>query len=255
MAKSKRLCATLVLAAITAFRLPLVALDSPSLPSAPGLAAPRPIIQVDDAVYDFGKAAVGEKVRHTYFVTNMGNETLHITNVHPSCGCTSAGSWTHDIEPGKTGEIPVQFDTSRFGGFPPISKTIEVDSNAGNEPRKILWLKGTVWRPIEVAPVVAMIGLGSDATNEVSTAVRIVNKTDHPFSVSNVVSANHFFRAVLKETKPGKEYELVITAALPFSAGNSPGVISVNTSLPSTPVINVTAVTYVKTNATIEVNH
>jgi hypothetical protein len=100
-----------------------------------------------------------------------------------------------------------------------------------------------------------MIGLGSDATNEVSTAVRIVNKTDHPFSVSNVVSANHFFRAVLKETKPGKEYELVITAALPFSAGNSPGVISVNTSLPSTPVINVTAVTYVKTNATIEVNH
>jgi hypothetical protein len=196
------------------------------------------MIQFDNPMYDFGKVAVGEKARHTYFVTNTGNETLQITNVHPGCHCTTAGDWTHKIEPGQTGTIPVQFDSTGFNGT--ITRTIEVYSNAKNGPHKTLQLKGLIWKPIEYAST-ASISIPADATNEMSTTVRIVNQTDNPVTFSNAVSAKSLFDAVVKETKPGKEYELVITAHPPFPTANTSGAITVNTSLPSTPTISVNA--------------
>jgi hypothetical protein len=59
--------------------------------------------------------------------------------------------------------------------------------------------------------------------------------------LSNVVSAKSQFTAELKETKPGQEFELVITGHPPYPNGNTSGTISINTSLASTPIINVTA--------------
>jgi hypothetical protein len=253
--KSMRFCASLILFALTTASVRLAAQSNtvpppshlivapaavPSAASAP-VAAPMagPLILVDNPTYDFGKAAVGEKVRHIYMVTNAGFETLQITNVHPSCGCTTVGDWTHTIAPGQSGQIAVQFDTSRYGGGPPITKTIEVYSNAKNEPRKTLLLKGTVWKPIEVMPTVAVISIPPDATNAMSTTVHLANQTENPVTFSNAISANPLFTVELQELKAGKEYQLVVTAHPPYTPGNLPGTVSVNTSLPGTPIINV----------------
>jgi hypothetical protein len=242
--KSMRFCATLILSAMTVASIRLAAQTTPAPPSAVPPAtvsvspASGPIIQVDNTMFDFGKVAVGEKVRHSYIVTNAGNATLQITNVHPGCHCTTAGDWTHKIEPGQTGNIPVQFDSTGFNGK--ITRTIDVYSNAKNEPHKVLRLQGTIWKPIEFAST-AFISIPADASNEVSTTVRIVNQTDNAVTFSNIISANKLFDAVLKEAKPGKEYDLVITAHPPFPDRNTPGTITINTSLPGTPTISLTA--------------
>jgi len=248
--KSMRLCATLILSALTVARVGLAIQSNlpPSTAAPPtASAAPTsgPIIQVDNAVYDFGKAEAGEKVRHTYYVTNTGTEPLLITNVHPSCGCTTAGTWTHEIAPGQSGEIPIQFNSSGYGTGNTITKTIEVFSNARNEPRKTLQLKGKVWKAIEVTPSLAVISIPPGTTNEMSATVRIVNQSDNPVTISNAVSTSHLFNVELKETKPGKEYELTVTAHPPYAPGNTPGTINLNTSLSSTPTLSVTAMTQV----------
>jgi hypothetical protein len=241
--KSMRFCATLMVSVMIAACIRLAAQVPPPPQSAPAVAAPvfpasGPVIEFDSPVFDFGKVALGEKVHHTYYVTNTGNETLQISNVHPTCHCTIAGDWTHKVEPGSTGEIPVQFDSAGLGGQ--ITRTIDVYSNAKNGAHKMLQLKGMIWKPIEF-PATAFISIPPDATNELSTTVRIVNQTDNPVTFSNVVSANRMFDAVLKETKPGKEYDLVITAHPPYPAGSTSGLIAVNTSLAGTPIIHVTA--------------
>jgi hypothetical protein len=198
------------------------------------------MIQLDNVTYDFGRAASGEKVRHTFTVTNTGDAMLEITNVRPGCHCTTAGDWTHRIEPGQTGIIPVQFDSAQNSGT--IAKSVEVYSNARNHPRLTLFLRGVVWKPIEITPQTAFINIPADTTNRESTTVRIVNKTDGPLTLTQPASANHSFSAELKETQPGKEFELVITAEPPFSVGNAPGTISMQTSLTNSPVINITAI-------------
>jgi Protein of unknown function (DUF1573) len=244
--KFMRFCALSVLFTMTAAGI-CSAVDTPPPPQAipfpgakPAAPASQAVIEFDNPTYEFGKVASGEKVRHTYMVTNTGTETLQITNVHPGCHCTTPGEWTHSIEPGKTGRIPIQFDSAGFGSGP-ITRTVDVYSNAKNEPHKILMLKGLIWKPIEYASA-ATVMIPADSTEVKSTSVRIVNQTDNPVTFSNAVSSKpQLFDAALKEVKPGKEYDLLITAHPPFPAGNTGGTITVNTSLPGTPTITVSA--------------
>ena len=97
---------------------------------------------VGDSIYDFGtiKEADGP-VSHTFIVQNTGEKPLIITNVAPSCGCTSR-EWTKEpIAPDKTGEILITFDpTGRPQAF---IKTISVYSN-GKTGSYILTIKGLV---------------------------------------------------------------------------------------------------------------
>ena len=46
--------------------------------------------------------------------------------------------------PGKTGEIGVRYNTNNPGGF---TKTVTVTSNAVNEPRVVVKIKGNVVNP------------------------------------------------------------------------------------------------------------
>jgi hypothetical protein len=203
-----------------------------------------PMIQFDSMEYDFGKAATGELVKHVFTVTNSGSETLEISNVHPSCGCTTAGDWSRQIDPGRKGTIPIQFNSARYSGA--VTKTIDVTSNAKNQPKATLRLKGIVWKPIDITPQTAVISVLSDETNTASTSVRIVNQTDSEVTLSNLTSTSKAFTGELKTIKPGKEFELIITAQPPFAQGNTPATISLKTSLTNVPSLSVTTIATVQ---------
>lgn len=81
--------------------------------------------------HDFGtiKEADGKK-SYTFEFMNTGNAPLIITNVEPSCGCTSP-EWTKKpVLPGEKGFIVITYDPkNRPGKF---EKSIAVSSNAAN---------------------------------------------------------------------------------------------------------------------------
>lgn len=77
-----------------------------------------PVITFEGPIFDFGKAAEGEQVAHTFKFTNTGNATLLISSVEASCGCTVPRSWPKEpLQPGEGGEISVTFDTSKRLGI------------------------------------------------------------------------------------------------------------------------------------------
>jgi Protein of unknown function (DUF1573) len=213
---------------------------TPTPPAATG----GPMIDFDTKEYNFGRAAAGEFVKHTFIVTNTGTDMLEIADVHPSCGCTKAGEFSHHIAAGQTGTIPIQFNSTHYSGS--VTKTIEVTSNAKNQPRATLLLHGTVWKPIDVAPQTALISVPPDSTNAASATVRIVNNSDSAVTLSNLTSSSKAFSAELRTVKPGMEYELVVTVQPPFTPGNSPATISLKTSLASVPTLSVTAIAAVQ---------
>jgi hypothetical protein len=211
---------------------------------APSAAIGGPMINFDNREYDFGKVPAGEFVKHVFTVTNGGTETLEISNVHPACGCTTAGEWSHKIEPGQTGTIPVQFNSSHYNG--PVTKTIDVTSNAKNQPRATLVLKGAIWKPIDIVPQSAVINVQADDTNTASTTVKIVNQTDSAITLSDAASTSKSFTAEVKTVKPGKEFQLIVTAHPPFPQGNSPATISVKTSLTNVATLTISAIASVQ---------
>ena len=202
-------------------------------------AAPGPKIQFSSTEYDFGKVEAGVVVKHGFVFTNIGTATLEIGDVRPGCGCTTAGTWTRRVKPGKTGIIPLEFNSGNFSGA--VSKQATVICNVPGQTNVALEIKGTVWKPIDIsASMIAFILSSESARNETKT-VRIVSNLDEQLKLSDPQCTNEFLKAELKTVKEGKEFELQITAARPSAYSSIAAPISVKTSSAKMPTIEVIA--------------
>ena len=108
-------------------------------------------VEFEKEVHDFGNLKQGEPAVYEFTFTNTGNEPLIISNSRGSCGCT-VPSWPREpIAPGKSAAIKVKYDSNRLG---PINKSVTIQSNAINEPTKVVRIKGNIEpKPAEEAPV------------------------------------------------------------------------------------------------------
>jgi hypothetical protein len=196
-----------------------------------------PRITFSMPVYDFGRVKSGELVKHTYTFTNSGSQVLEVTNVQPSCGCTTAGEWTHRVEPGQIGTVGIQFNTTGMGGE--VLKTVTISSSDKSNPAFTLQLKGTVWKPIEVLPGFAVLNILPDAITA-STIVKITNNTEeYIYITSGPKCSTTAFSAGIRTNQPGKEFQVDIKAVPPFEPGNSRATITLTTTSTNQPLISI----------------
>jgi len=90
-------------------------------------ATAAPIIEVDNADYDFGKLAGASAVTHGFIITNTGDAPLSILDVRTSCGCTATALSQSELAPGEFVELEVTVDLASFSGH--VSQAIYVSSN------------------------------------------------------------------------------------------------------------------------------
>ena len=103
-----------------------------------------PKISFNEMEHNYGTIQKGANGECEFVFTNTGNEPLILSNVKASCGCT-VPTWPKEpIMPGKSSNIHVKYNTNNVGGF---NKTITVTSNAADNPRLVLKIKGTVESP------------------------------------------------------------------------------------------------------------
>jgi hypothetical protein len=239
LVKPTFVCGLLVAATglVRAQQAPTPTAPAPTAPVTVGAIGPK--IQFETPVYDFGKIKSGDPVKYTFIFTNTGDELLILTNVQPSCGCTTAGEWSRQVEPGKTGTIPIQFNSTSFGGQ--VLKTVTVTCNDKTQPSIGLQIKGTIWKPIDVQPQFAVMTIPADSQSNVTTKVHIVNNMEEPITLSPPESNNKSFTAELKTNVVGKDFDLIITANPPFEQPNLQGGIILKTSSTNVPTLSVTA--------------
>ncbi len=208
-----------------------------------------PKIQFAELAHDFGKIDAGTVARHEFVFTNAGNAALEILDVRPGCGCTTAGAWDKRVEPGKTGRIPLAFNSTGFGGT--VAKSATVTCNDATRSNVFLQIKATIWRPIDITPQSAFFNLSSDAPTNETRVVRIVSNLEAPLALADPVCTNHAFRAELKTVKPGKEFELAVTVHPPITGTFAHAPITLQTSATNTPVLTIPAYAYVRPAITV----
>lgn len=149
----------------------------------------QPALKITKESHDFGTIVEGTQASFTFDIQNSGNQTLIISNVQPSCGCTTP-EWTKDpIHPGAKGQITATFNSSgRPGSF---NKAITVTSNSV-EPTRILTIKGFV------APVVK-----KEYTEEEKKNSPIVSLERSEFNFGKVQVGQNIHQKV-KMTNKGK---------------------------------------------------
>ncbi len=98
-------------------------------------------ITFNNTTLDYGTIKQGSDGNREFVIKNTGDKPLIISNVAPSCGCTTP-DWTKDpILPGKTGKIKVHYNTQILNSF---QKIVEVYSNDPKNGRSVVYIKGNV---------------------------------------------------------------------------------------------------------------
>ncbi|MBX7242395.1 MAG: DUF1573 domain-containing protein [Bacteroidia bacterium] len=103
---------------------------------------PKTKVKFDKDEFDFGKIKEGDEVSHRFNFTNVGTNDLVITNVKPSCGCTTPTYSQDPVKPGEKGFIDVKFNSSGKTGMQ--NKNVTVTANLEENINAVLKLKGEV---------------------------------------------------------------------------------------------------------------
>ncbi len=112
-------------------------------------AAPQ-IQIVGQKEYNFGSIIQGEKVSYIFNVMNNGWDTLHISSVKTSCGCTAALLTSDHLAGGDTASINVSFNSEKFEGD--ITKTVSIYSNDAQKPIEEVKILGRVQVELVIDP-------------------------------------------------------------------------------------------------------
>lgn len=101
--------------------------NNPATASGESAESRLPIFEFSETTHDFGSLNSGDQVTYTFEFKNTGNADLVITQVKPSCGCTSP-SWSKEpVKPGDKGKIEVGFNSTGMAGQ--VTKTITILAN------------------------------------------------------------------------------------------------------------------------------
>lgn len=102
-------------------------------------AEPSKVTWNEDA-YNFGEIEKGVPASHEFTFKNTTDQTILITNVKASCGCTATKYTKTPIKPGETGSITATYNARNPGNF---NKSVTVTTN-DSDVKKVLRIKGKV---------------------------------------------------------------------------------------------------------------
>jgi len=240
--RKKLLWGVLVISASTTVVLADILPPPPPIPAG-STNALGPRIQFETPTYDFGRVKSGEPVKHDFIFTNIGDALLIIKGVNPGCGCTTVGQWTKEVEPGKTGSVSIQFNTHGYNSA--VIKQPSITCNITNQPVVVMTLKGTVYKPYDINPQLAVLNVPPDS-EKASIVVTITNNTDEPLMLAAPESNNRMFAAELKTNVLGKGYQLTISTVPPLGVGSMQAQINLRSGWTNPPNITITALANVQ---------
>jgi hypothetical protein len=190
---------------------------------------------VGGTTFDFGELNYG-KAQKILTIINDGTDTLTISNVSASCGCTGTLMSKDHIAPHDSGFLSVSFDTKKAIGD--SKKSISLESNdPANKKVRITF----------TAHVVPILDIDSDYLyfqgkegSPITQEMTVKNPASQPISIVSVTSSLDNLSVKIQETTLGPGKETTLTAVLtPKGKGVVKGNIEIKTDNPKLPVIGV----------------
>lgn len=219
-------------------RLPAFALLANLVIAAVATAAPE--LSVEKGTYNFGTINQGKKVQHVFTIKNSGDQPLQIKKLEAACGCTAVKPSTSMVQPGRTAQIDVVFDSAGFTGK--VQKTVTITTNAGKNPTYTLAMEGTIIEEVQVTPRQLSLGSLPSGAPKVAT-VTVTNNGAGSIKVLavNVNSNSLQMKPTIKkgELKPGESGTIEVSVTPRADAKVLSGYLHILTSHPQKKEITV----------------
>lgn len=186
---------------------------------------------VPESSFNFGTLVQGEKLHHTFSIKNNGDSPLSILRVVPSCGCTAANVSSPVIQPGKSGEIKIVFDSTNFTGK--VTKNIAIETNDPKASTYTLSLNGTIIEEVQITP--RQLNLGQiKAGNSTKSNVTLINRGNRPLKIISVKAQIPQITAEIKkqQLKSGESATIEITVTPKATDRILSGYLTITTDSP-----------------------
>lgn len=177
--------------------------------AATGAIAQASIEVAEGPSFTLGKVYRGAVVDHHVTLKNTGSDTLVVSRVDVSCGCTGSLLSTDHIPPGGTGTLNITFNSRNFRGT--VHKTLTVNSNAADHPQLQIEFDGNVVEELMLTP--EYLWFQDAAIGERMTkTITITNGGDVPVELTGFSTELAGLNTVLtgQTIKPGEKIEIPV---------------------------------------------
>ena len=196
----------------------------------------KPIIGVDQPIYDFGEAYSGDTIEHNFLITNKGGKDLVIERTKTSCGCTAVTleRTPITIKSNQSTGIKVSFNTQNRKDKQ--TKTVHVFSNDPDRPDLELTVKGNLKELVVMEPKRVTFEEMVEGKEKTETVI-LTNNSNQPLTLYNlsinspnitaklVMADNEIEEAVLQ---PSQSAQVKISGTLPEKKPNLMGLVKLS---------------------------
>lgn len=166
---------------------------------------------IADKSHDFGAVARAAKVEHVFVLKNNTKQTVHISGVRSSCGCTQPRVGKDLAAPGEVATVVAAFNTRGFTGKRGAWVTVTIDQPQYAEVR--LRIDGYIRTDVVLDP--GQVSFGSVPVGkslEKSVKINYAGRSD--WKIEDVKTSSPNLEAkVVESTRSGGRvsYDLVVT--------------------------------------------
>ncbi len=172
---------------------------------APRFAVASPHLVFDPLVTDLGIIEGDRVVPYSLSLRNEGDETLRITHVSTTCGCTVAVLPDSTITPGGAVPLKGSLDTRKMEGE--IRKSIFIINNDPGRERAVLILHGFVVRTVSHSPT-ALFFSNARLNRSLTKSITIRSGSGVPLEITGVSSATGLFRFDVTPLEEKDDYRI-----------------------------------------------
>jgi hypothetical protein len=160
--------------------------------------------------HDFGTVARGADVEHRFEIQNIYEETVHVSSVRTSCGCTSPSLENQTIQTWGKGYVVAKFNTRTFRGQHGATLTVTIDKPFPAEVQ--LRVEGNIRGDVVFHPgSVRFSNVDQGADHEQRVRVSYAGRSD--WKIEDIRSANDHFQVEMTEVQRGSgrvAYDLIV---------------------------------------------
>jgi hypothetical protein len=167
-------------------------------------------LQVDGGLrFSFGSIYRGQVMEQKVTLRNTGTDTLKITGVNASCGCTGTIIDSPQLAPGKSGTLAITFNSKNFSGE--VHKTVTIQSTSADNPVQVIEFTATVIDEILYSPPQFWFK-DAEVGRLCRSTVKLTNKGKEPLvlKVARLTVEDISLLLPAEPLKPGAEIELVL---------------------------------------------
>ena len=172
----------------------------------------QPKLSLDKPEVDLGIIYSGMKKQGKIVLKNIGNDTLRIFSVQPSCGCTAVKQPKQFLLPNESDVVEIEFNSAGYRGH--VEKHINITSNDPTSQYISTKLVAEVREEIRPVSGSSLVWFGSlivGATAEQS--VSLVNSSERTLKIVNCTPSSPLIEAKLskKILQPNDTLNISIT--------------------------------------------